>query len=105
MGTPGTTFNEVQTLRVDADGGTFVLSITVNGVTTSTGPLAHNISAAYRCRLLTPPDPARAYPPETGQPPQPGQWAWHPRCPDELLEPLSSGGELIRASAPIRTQA
>ena len=46
---------------------------------------AHNVSAAYRCRLLTPPDPARAYRPETGQPPQPGQWAWHPRCPDELL--------------------
>src|SRR5688500_8405062 len=22
---------------------------------------AHNVSAAYRCRLLTPPDPARAY--------------------------------------------
>ncbi|HET7768743.1 MAG TPA: NUDIX domain-containing protein [Chloroflexota bacterium] len=46
---------------------------------------AHNVSAAYRCRLLAPPDPARAYTRESGQYPQPGQWAWHPRCPDELL--------------------
>ena len=46
---------------------------------------AHNVSAAYRCRLLTPPDPARAYHPYAGLPPEPGQWAWHPRCPDELL--------------------
>ena len=46
---------------------------------------AHNVSAAYRCRLLTPPDPARAYRAEAGAPPQPGQWAWHARCPDELL--------------------
>lgn len=47
---------------------------------------AHNVSAAYRCRLLTPPDPARAYASDSGRPPEPGQWAWHARCPDELLE-------------------
>ena len=45
---------------------------------------AHNVSAAYRCRLLTTPDPARAYDPASGAP-QPGQWAWHARCPEELL--------------------
>jgi ADP-ribose pyrophosphatase YjhB (NUDIX family) len=45
----------------------------------------HNVSAAYRCRLVTPPDPARAY---TGGPtgtPQSGQWAWHAACPPDLL--------------------
>ncbi|HET6573208.1 MAG TPA: hypothetical protein VFG68_06375, partial [Fimbriiglobus sp.] len=42
FGTPGTTFNEIQTLRIDADGGTFTLS--VGGATTA--PLAHDISAA-----------------------------------------------------------
>ena len=47
---------------------------------------AHNVSAAYRCRLLTPPDLARAYAADSGTPPEPGQWAWHTRCPDELLE-------------------
>ena len=46
---------------------------------------AHNVSAAYRCRLLTPPDPARAYRAEAGGRPEPGQWAWHARCPEELL--------------------
>ena len=45
----------------------------------------HNVSAAYRCRLLTPPDPARAYDPSSGEPPQPGQWAWHAACPSDLL--------------------
>ena len=46
---------------------------------------AHNVSAAYRCRLLTPPDPTRAYASDAGAPPRPGQWAWHMRCPDDLL--------------------
>ena len=49
---------------------------------------AHNVSTAYRCRLLTPPDPAHAYDlssTSSTAPPQPGQWAWHTRCPDELL--------------------
>src|SRR5688500_15888959 len=41
---------------------------------------AHNVSAAYRCRLLTPPDAGRAYRAEAGVPPAPGQWAWHARC-------------------------
>lgn len=51
----------------------------------------HNVSAAYRCRLLTPPDPARAYPadplaPSANAPrPKPDQWAWFSRCPDNLL--------------------
>ncbi|CAA9242189.1 MAG: N-acetylmuramoyl-L-alanine amidase [uncultured Chloroflexi bacterium] len=42
----------------------------------------HNVSAAYRCRLLTPPDPSRAY--HAGAPQQ-GQWAWHAACPPDLL--------------------
>lgn len=46
---------------------------------------AHNVSAAYRCRLLTPLDPAHEYRPDSNTPPQPGQWAWHHHCPDELL--------------------
>jgi colanic acid biosynthesis protein WcaH len=46
---------------------------------------AHNVSAAYRCQLLTPPDPARAYLVDSGEPPRPGQWAWHSCVPDELL--------------------
>jgi ADP-ribose pyrophosphatase YjhB (NUDIX family) len=58
----------------------------------------HNVSAAYRCRLLTPPDPARAY---VGGTPRAGQWAWHPTCPPDLLPvhrvyadhfPLPNGG-------------
>ncbi|MBI3974219.1 MAG: NUDIX hydrolase [Chloroflexi bacterium] len=44
----------------------------------------HNVAAAFRCRLLTGPDPARGWDPQQG-PPRPGQWAWHRRCPDDLL--------------------
>jgi len=42
----------------------------------------HFISLLFSCRLLTPPDPGlrRA----EGRP-QPNQWQWHDRCPDELL--------------------
>ena len=45
----------------------------------------HNVSASYRCRLLTPPDPARAFDAQSSTPPQPGQWSWHPHCPEDLL--------------------
>lgn len=45
----------------------------------------HNVSAAYRCRLLTPPDPAREHRLGSPEAPREGQWAWHTRCPDELL--------------------
>ena len=45
----------------------------------------HNVSAAYRCRLLTPPDPAREYRFGSAEPPKEGQWAWHSACPDALL--------------------
>jgi colanic acid biosynthesis protein WcaH len=45
----------------------------------------HNVSAAYGCRLLTPADPAREYQPGSPHSPREGQWAWHARCPDELL--------------------
>jgi ADP-ribose pyrophosphatase YjhB (NUDIX family) len=42
----------------------------------------HFISLLYRCRLLTPLDPARRYVP---QDPQPDQWKWHERCPANLI--------------------
>ena len=45
----------------------------------------HNVSAAYRCRLLTPPDPAREYRLGSAAQPKEGEWAWHARCPEELL--------------------
>jgi colanic acid biosynthesis protein WcaH len=45
----------------------------------------HNVSAAYRCRLLTQPDPVREYRPSSPEPPREGQWAWHPTCPADLL--------------------
>ncbi|HSB87232.1 MAG TPA: hypothetical protein VLD86_13020, partial [Ilumatobacteraceae bacterium] len=44
LGTPGTTFNEIQTLRIDATGGTFTLGIT--GTATASGLLGYNIAAA-----------------------------------------------------------
>lgn len=42
----------------------------------------HNVSAAYSCRLLAPPDPEREY---RGGEPLSGQWAWHVACPPNLL--------------------
>jgi len=44
LGTPGTTWNEIQTLRLDATGGTFALGI--QGTAITSGPLAHDLSAA-----------------------------------------------------------
>lgn len=46
FGTTGSSFNEIQTLRVDADGGTFQLSITIDQETTNSSGLAHNVSAS-----------------------------------------------------------
>ena len=43
LGTPGTTFNEIQTLRIDATGGTFTLGI--DGTDIESDPLDHDISA------------------------------------------------------------
>lgn len=43
----------------------------------------HHISLLFRCRLMTPPDESlRA----VSDPPLPGQWRWHDRCPPDLLE-------------------
>ena len=41
----------------------------------------HHIGLLFRCRLIAGPDPAR----RAGERPAPGQWRWHPRCPDDLL--------------------
>lgn len=42
----------------------------------------HHLSLLYRCRLLGPPDDMRR---ARSEPPRPGQWRWHDRCPPDLL--------------------
>ncbi|MEO8371331.1 MAG: NUDIX domain-containing protein [Candidatus Solibacter sp.] len=42
----------------------------------------HFISLVYRCRLLSPPDPALRY--VEGHPLR-DQWAWHDECPPDLI--------------------
>ena len=42
----------------------------------------HFISLLHACRLTTPPDPARRFDPAA---PRAGDWAWHARCPEDLL--------------------
>ena len=42
----------------------------------------HFVALVYRCRLLSPPDPALRY--LEGQP-QRDQWAWHDSCPPNLI--------------------
>ena len=42
----------------------------------------HGVSLLYRCRLAGPPDPRWRYTPEA---PQPGQWLWHEKCPENLI--------------------
>jgi ADP-ribose pyrophosphatase YjhB (NUDIX family) len=42
----------------------------------------HAVSLLFRCRLLSPPDPARAAGPGS---PSAGQWRWHSAPPPDLL--------------------
>jgi ADP-ribose pyrophosphatase YjhB (NUDIX family) len=42
----------------------------------------HFISVLYRCELTGDLDPHRRF---SGGHPAPGQWAWHSRCPDDLI--------------------
>jgi ADP-ribose pyrophosphatase YjhB (NUDIX family) len=42
----------------------------------------HFISLLYRCRLIGVPDDRLRF---TGGAPKPGQWAWHPNCPPNLI--------------------
>jgi colanic acid biosynthesis protein WcaH len=42
----------------------------------------HFISLLYRCRLSSPPEETRRF---SGGRPAAGQWAWHARCPPDLL--------------------
>jgi ADP-ribose pyrophosphatase YjhB (NUDIX family) len=42
----------------------------------------HFVSLLYRCRLLTPLNPARRFIPHN---PQPDQWEWHQHCPSNLI--------------------
>ena len=43
----------------------------------------HAVSLLFRCRLLTPPDPAREAGPAS---PSEGQWRWHEAPPPNLLD-------------------
>jgi ADP-ribose pyrophosphatase YjhB (NUDIX family) len=43
----------------------------------------HHISLLYRCRLRGALDDANR---ATSDPPLPGQWRWHDRCPPDLIE-------------------
>jgi ADP-ribose pyrophosphatase YjhB (NUDIX family) len=43
----------------------------------------HFISLLFRCRLISPPDPAKQ---AVTDPPAAGQWRWHQRCPPDLLD-------------------
>jgi ADP-ribose pyrophosphatase YjhB (NUDIX family) len=56
-----------------------------DGINAQARTRGHNVSAAYHCRLLTPPDPAREYRLGSSELPREGQWAWHSACPDQLL--------------------
>jgi len=42
----------------------------------------HYISLVYKCRLLSPPSGAIRF---TGGEPERGQWAWHTRCPENII--------------------
>ena len=42
----------------------------------------HFISLLYRCKLKCPPDRSLMY---IGGKPKNGQWAWHKKCPDNLI--------------------
>lgn len=42
----------------------------------------HFVSFLYQCSLVTPPDPGMEFRHET---PKAGEWAWHSRCPENLL--------------------
>ena len=44
---------------------------------------AHFISLLYECSLIEPPCAQRRH--HAGEP-QPGQWRWHDKCPDNLIE-------------------
>jgi len=42
----------------------------------------HFISLLYKCTLLSPLDDKSRYTRDT---PKPGQWAWHDKCPDNII--------------------
>src|SRR4051794_10546097 len=44
----------------------------------------HNVALLYRCHLLGEPDPGRRASPALGGPRR-DEWAWHERCPDNML--------------------
>lgn len=57
--------------------------LAVNEVIISTrGNRGHFISILYQCTLLGPPDENLRF---RGGRPRPGQWAWHKRCPENII--------------------
>ena len=56
--------------------------LTINEVIIPQETRGHFISLLYRCILLTPPDEKLRY---RGGRPQAGQWAWHKKCPYNLI--------------------
>jgi len=42
----------------------------------------HYVSLVYKCRLLSAPSPAMSF---TEGEPMRGQWAWHTRCPENMI--------------------
>jgi ADP-ribose pyrophosphatase YjhB (NUDIX family) len=42
----------------------------------------HHVSLLYKCRLVSSPSPAIRY---TRGEPERGQWAWHTRCPENMI--------------------
>ena len=62
----------------------------------------HFVSLLYRCRLLTPLDPARRFVPQA---PQPDQWKWHERCPDNLIAQQLEYGTYFSGNYPLDSHA
>lgn len=53
----------------------------------------HFISLLFRCRPAGELDPRRKYVPDA---PQPGQWAWHARCPENLIPEQAAYAAFMR---------
>jgi ADP-ribose pyrophosphatase YjhB (NUDIX family) len=65
--------------NVTCDAAPMMVSETIRAVRMR----GHFVSLLFRCRLLTDPDPLRQ---ATSGPTARGAWAWHDRCPPDLLD-------------------
>jgi len=73
----------VARLELDAAVTASGAPIAVNEIITDWAVRGHFISFLYDCTLLTPPAPSWHY---TGGELKDGQWAWHTRCPDDIIK-------------------